>query len=405
MTEFFYQGFACPHERLSPGVKDYIVVEHARAVCDEFLQRFSDGIRQRSDGLVEFLSAWLSGPVTFSEVWNLGFGRVRATLRNPHGDAALRAAVELALELQSQGIPGRWSSQIPARARLQWGRHLFDAASSVEVSSEGGRADIMADGSAIALTRTADGWTGGGLVNISHVRLRDHMVRVYRPDSLVCSSFDDVRTRLADESGANGANTALEAAFALLGKASPLYSKWVAGTVYGIIPFARPEGTPYLSGSYVDRPGVMTCSFPAPVEMIAELLVHEASHQYFYILQKLGPVDDGSDDQLYYSPARDQGRPLMFILLAYHAFANILLCLNELVASGFSTAHLLRRQRELQEWVPVLETPLRNNPALSDIGNALWQPIHERLRSSGCDPAGREVPAPNQLSAPAALPG
>ena len=37
-----------------------------------------------------------------------------------------------------------------------------------------------------------------------------------------------------------------------------------------------------------------------------------------------GPVDDGSDTILHYSPLVDRGRPLDRILFAFHACANIL---------------------------------------------------------------------------------
>lgn len=136
----------------------------------------------------------------------------------------------------------------------------------------------------------------------------------------------------------------------------------------------------FLSGSYPDRPGVMTCSFPAPTEVLCELLVHEASHQYFHILGRLGDIEDGSDSNLYFSPLRGMTRPLIYILLGYHAVANMLLyqraCLQ---ADSIHASHSEQRVSELHECAEQLEAPLRGTSGLTLLGSSLWEPLAERL--------------------------
>src|SRR5438046_7090098 len=49
-------------------------------------------------------------------------------------------------------------------------------------------------------------------------------------------------------------------------------------------------------------PGVVHVAHISYRPALAEMLVHELSHQHYYVASSHGPVDDGSDDNLYYSP-------------------------------------------------------------------------------------------------------
>ena len=55
------------------------------------------------------------------------------------------------------------------------------------------------------------------------------------------------------------------------------------------------------SGSVEHYLGLIHLSAHAAPLPVAELLVHEASHQHMNLLTKLGPIDDGSDANTYYS--------------------------------------------------------------------------------------------------------
>jgi HEXXH motif-containing protein len=159
-----------------------------------------------------------------------------------------------------------------------------------------------------------------------------------------------------------------------------MYLNWVAKVLRGILPLA-PATQMHRSGSYMMRPGVIACSLPAPAEIISELLIHEASHQYFYMLEKLGSVDDGSDSSLYYSPARRIGRPLKYILMAYHAFANIWLHLIQCIEDGSAHAAYYRlRAAEVHDYLRQLEPPLMSSRALTLSGTALFQPLADRTQ-------------------------
>jgi HEXXH motif-containing protein len=142
----------------------------------------------------------------------------------------------------------------------------------------------------------------------------------------------------------------------------------------------QPQVRHIQSGSIAKYFGVIHVSASPSVPAIAELLVHEASHQYFHLLCLLEAFDDGSDANLYYSPAVRTDRPLERIGVAYHAFANILLFYDSCLTSGIDDGGYCRRNREaLSPDVARLEAPLRGSDALTSVGRALSEPLMERL--------------------------
>src|SRR6266852_5178334 len=110
------------------------------------------------------------------------------------------------------------------------------------------------------------------------------------------------------------------------------------------------------------------------------MLVHEATHLYFHLLCSVGNVDDSSDSTLYYSPIKRQGRPIRAILLAYHAFANVVLFYRLCQEKGLSDDGYCRQQEnDLLPQLKQLEASLHTTRALTPLGLALWEPLAERV--------------------------
>jgi HEXXH motif-containing protein len=116
----------------------------------------------------------------------------------------------------------------------------------------------------------------------------------------------------------------VRAAFRLLGRASPEYTAWCDGSLTDLVP-VRGNAAQSMSSSRPEAPGQLAVSLPARPTMLGELLVHESSHEMFHLACEIEAPDDGSDAVLYWSPVRKTGRPIDRILLAHHAFINILL--------------------------------------------------------------------------------
>jgi HEXXH motif-containing protein len=173
-------------------------------------------------------------------------------------------------------------------------------------------------------------------------------------------------------------------AFNLIDRFSPEFSRWTLRLLREVIPIE--SGTPgcMRSGSSAAEPGRCHMSFPSSPVALAEMLIHETTHQYYYLVTRLGPVDDGTDTTLYYSPVKGCDRPIYYILIAYHAFANVLLFSQRCLAAGYndSDGHLHRNVHMLTEWLETLDKPLRNTTALTTVGKALWLPLARRLRDA-----------------------
>lgn len=165
----------------------------------------------------------------------------------------------------------------------------------------------------------------------------------------------------------------------LIGDVDVKYSNWVAYAVRFIVGFPRDKENSF-SGSYSDLSGVVKASFLSSPEKMCEVLIHEASHQYYHIACGLSDVDDGSDQTEYYSPPVGGNRPLSRILVAYHAFANITLfyrdCSSRTDALGsFARKNLPR----YEEYTRQLAEPLTQSQSLTHVGKLIFQPLNERI--------------------------
>ena len=74
------------------------------------------------------------------------------------------------------------------------------------------------------------------------------------------------------------------------------------------------------------RPGYIVATAPATVSLQAETLIHESSHQYFYMMQMLSPVGTQEAAGLELtSPLNGKRREISRYMLAYHAVANMIM--------------------------------------------------------------------------------
>jgi HEXXH motif-containing protein len=171
------------------------------------------------------------------------------------------------------------------------------------------------------------------------------------------------------------ATKSVERAFDLLEKHAKPYVKWVNRVIREVVALRCSKGF-LRSNSSEDWPGKIQLSLPRrPVE-VAEMLVHEASHQYFYAVQRFEAVSDADDRKLYYSPVKGTDRPIDKILLAFHAFANVGLFYKSCIATGLDDKNYckINLERHLQELNELAEH-LRSCNSLTKIGRALWEPL------------------------------
>jgi hypothetical protein len=377
-----YAGFAGPHAPIDTELLDFMMAEYARTLFATFRKRLSSQLRS-AEALLSTIESDLNGRLAFDTVWNPGLGQLRAAMR-PGGELqALRSAAQFGLDLLSHRLSGSWECAFAQPAQLRWSHWVLPETNELRAVSDGQHATLRTRNGAaeqeVVLVRHGAAWESQGASATPHARLGNRHIPILLPWALACAMNDDIRPRLVMDLDEARIVADLQAGVDLLERVSPLYASWVSRVIRGIIPLAAASDL-YLSGSYPDRPGLITCSFPTPAAVLAEIMVHESSHQYFHILGHLGDFEDGSDTELYYSPIRRQNRPLIYILLAYHAVGNMVL-FQRIRGKAMANSGAEEREAELQDWFEQLERPLRETAGLTPLGHALWRPLSARVKT------------------------
>ena len=380
LAGFDATGFASPHDEISDEFLDVIVGAHARSLTRAFLRAHGGGLASSSPGLREVLEAFTTSSPTFETSWDLTVGGLAETWRQTWGPRPQVAAAEFALRLHERGAEGSWECRLPEPARLRLGSRLFGSADHLVVHARDGRVDVQAslqgqpDAGADTLVRV------GGMTVLPESGARgpafaDGFAEAPLPDG----TWDRMPTPL--QSVPAPMLESLHSALRMLDRHSRQYYRWVTRAVRYVVPLT-PVSHVQMSSSNEHQPATVCMSaHPRPAE-VTEMLVHEGSHQYLQMLTRLGPLDDGTDSRLYYSPLKGTGRPIRGILVAYHAVANILLWTREALATGAGDAEYFERNAAaLPEKLAVLDEALTTTPALTPLGRLLWEPLHERLQA------------------------
>lgn len=155
-----------------------------------------------------------------------------------------------------------------------------------------------------------------------------------------------------------------EEAAAFLGEASPAHLDWVADVMFDLYPVDGRDGRLRRSSNTV-APGRVAATFHDAPALLAENLVHEASHLYFQLATELDPLDDGSDDTLHASA------PIGELLLAFHASANLAELFEAAIVRGVDDGHCARGLPALRADMETMAGPLRASRALTERGRAL----------------------------------
>ena len=177
---------------------------------------------------------------------------------------------------------------------------------------------------------------------------------------------------------------ALANALSLLDTCSPLYAAWVRGSVCRVTALER-DGTKVMSWSSLHYPGLVSMTlFDSPIDM-AETLVHEASHQWFHMLNRSFRLVQPTDrERLVWSPVKQCDRPLPRILLSFHAFGNIAIFFTDLWRAGFlEQAEYDFHMSDLREWLPAMVQTLESAALTSD-GERLWRALNTHVEPVLC---------------------
>ncbi|PWI54419.1 hypothetical protein B5K03_09545 [Rhizobium phaseoli] len=373
-----FSGFAGPFWHLEDGVLSAIVSTYYQEYLRRFVGQFETKLTQSGGGLVELIDHAATRLGTFETAWHFACAGIReAVANNVSDDEALDAAVSFAFHALASGMSGEFHAFSERGFRPMWRDCLIQQAKSIHVWRRGDEAAIAKDGSVTSLLPDCCGEGHNFLLTATSENIH---LALLSPEAANIIGCPPPSALAADEILLATSN--FTAALDVLERHAPVFARWVGRVLAFIVPVDGPHGLMQSSSSR-QWPGVAQISFRCDAVAIAEMLVHEATHQYFNILLMLDPVTDGTDRGLYYSPMRKCERPIEMILLAYHAFANVLMFYRECRQSGLADAgYCERNERELLPDLRQLENALMTTKALTEAGEAIWRPFRQYVAQS-----------------------
>lgn len=381
-SEQDWLGFSCPQEELNNRLVTVVTAEHAKTYARKFVERFKAELDQRGDGLSSLIERGAEFNLDFETVWDIAFSNVRLAVLDAAPASVLPLAAALGLRLHRSLIEGSWSLRFNSPTRLRWERWILPPAEQINVTAMRNEISIQVRHGRSRRRlkfRRGNQWSAVGQVEPLQVaRINRHQLIILTRTAFSAAGLQPLLPNLSKQSPSL-IMCQCKTAISLLRKHAPLYLPWVDKVIRGVVPLRR-EVSLIRSGSQFDRPGIIEMSLVPEAAAVAEMMVHEASHQYFQIVCRIGEVDDGSDQALYYSPTKGMGRPIRYILLAYHAFANVLLYYRSCIASGIQDGgYCAKNEEALRPQLAHLESALRRTKALTPFGRALWKPLAARI--------------------------
>jgi len=361
-----------------------VVREYSAGLTGAYLGRQFAAVEAASEGLTGYLGRWVVSPdsLTGSDSapavgWDYAFGDAYRSLVNGGYDAA-QVATSIAAHLGACGLPGAWSVRLETPLRLRWSDVLLPSATALAVESDGDCAVVSyegPDGSGAETLHRSDGaWQGKSIPARQKVSRHGTSFEVLTQDALAMRDYEDLIGRALSVVPPQMYRV-FDDALDIVAEYAPQYLPWTARAIHQMF-LLTPNPGRVESGSVEHYLGLVHLSLHGEPVPVAELLVHEATHQHMNLAAKLEPLDDGSDPNIYWSPAVNKQRPVSKIIAAFHAFGNVILFYRSCRENGLSNqAECERQEQLLGGWMNDLVPPITDNPALSVTGNALCQPL------------------------------
>ncbi|MBQ4851227.1 aKG-HExxH-type peptide beta-hydroxylase [Pseudoalteromonas sp. MMG012] len=107
------------------------------------------------------------------------------------------------------------------------------------------------------------------------------------------------------------------------------YYLWIILNLKELSPLQKPAHCQTQSQTSLALPGHIEINNQASLIEVINMLVHECSHLYFHLLQLSHPLCT-HDAPMCYSILKERERPLINVLLGFHAFANVLILLTKI---------------------------------------------------------------------------
>lgn len=209
-------------------------------------------------------------------------------------------------------------------------------------------------------------------------------------DPLLRVGFGEDDFEQIGDAGACRWRTTLESARAELHRVLPAGAVEVTRSIRVLVPLVTKTRGVHRSATSADTSGMVQMSWSASKQQIAEALLHEYYHTKLNALLDLDPVfidDDGAE--AYYSPWRDDPRPLRGVLHGVFSF-YIVTCFWQRACSAHWDAGVDARQARSEalrryKQVCIGIEQVRSHAKLTAVGMVLLDEIQKRLNEYAAD--------------------
>lgn len=170
--------------------------------------------------------------------------------------------------------------------------------------------------------------------------------------------------------------------FEFMKQSIPNYYNWTSYAINEIVVVRNPHPQGSISGSLFELHGHIFMSHSDCLITTFTVLIHEASHQYFHLLMMKSPLVV-KDAPHFYSSLKGIKRPLIKVLLGYHAFANICIALHDLIAKRRHQHDEQRIKNAFSYHLNIThqlgESLKQGSPYLTEFGRAFYDHLKKRL--------------------------
>jgi len=175
----------------------------------------------------------------------------------------------------------------------------------------------------------------------------------------------------------------LEEAWFLIDSCSSLLASEIFMGVQSLVPVHSHAIDVHRSQTFREIPGLLVLSWMSDTSVIVEALVHEYHHHKLNALLNLDPIIvECSPEAIYYSPWRDDPRPLSGILQGIYVFQAVLEFGHKILKIDIPLLQEKRLQQRVyaakQQLLTALKV-LKTNAEFSLIGQALIEAIEENI--------------------------
>jgi hypothetical protein len=377
-------GLAMPDRDRTPTALALVSHERLGAITELILDRERDVIASMGDGLVDAMQAAAAfGRSDFETCWSPGAGFCLEGLRVRHPPLLAHGVALTLLQAAARGMSSSWCMR-PSHTDRLFANHAllpFCDQLQVEHSQEALVLQLRrrAGDCSLRMPVPRSGELGEmGFESLTTVSHEDATLLVLPVDAV--QSLDP--SHAVDPVPPNESIEALTGALRLLHELSPRYFQWTGWVMRRVALTQGPPGA-MNSSSLEGHHGFCFLSASRTPLHFAEMLVHEASHQYLHLASSLGPIADPFYTQQFFSPFPRKMRGLDRILLAYHAFCNVALFYKDCIDRGACRFDKLEEANLLGDLMRTETILLEQHKHLTPLGRDLFEPLL-RERSARC---------------------